>query len=161
MSNNNKENYILINSIYRDNKNSSTSDFRIHFNKNIEINEYIYINYLAIPRQNYLITKKNNNFKIIFENGDIVNIIISEGNYQALELNEIINLQINNINNFNIKFSINTYKYTLTSNQNFKLDLTTSDFNKLLSLEKRFIHLIIYFKLKQILSVLIIHNILI
>lgn len=128
--------YILINSKFRSIDSKSSTNFRIYFNKNIEINKYLKINYLNIPRCNYLITNKNNSFSLTI-NGQILNVIIPIGNYTPLQLADIINVQVNNLNNFNITYNNQTFKYTFTSLSSFKLDLTISDFHKLLSLEKK------------------------
>ena len=67
--NNNNPNYLLINSKYRnDYYNTNSSNFRIYFNKNINIQKYIKLQYFSISRTNYLITELNNKFKINFIN---------------------------------------------------------------------------------------------
>jgi len=66
-----------------------------------------------------MITNINNKFKIIFENDIILNIIITPGNYTPLELCNLINLLINNINNCNMTFNLNTFKYNFISSFNF------------------------------------------
>jgi hypothetical protein len=77
--------YILINSKYRSSDSKSSSNFRVYFNKGIEIKNYIKLNYLNLPRCNYLITSKNNTFKLYFNyNLQTLNIIIPEGNYSPL-----------------------------------------------------------------------------
>jgi len=68
--------YLLIDSKYRDSNSKSECDFRIYFNKNINIEKYFKISYLNIPRCNYLINEKNNSFSIIFNNSIIINIIL-------------------------------------------------------------------------------------
>ena len=128
--------YLLIDSKFRSLDSNYSTDFKIYFNKNITIDNYIKISYLNIPRCNYLITNKNNSFKIIFSNDRIINIIIPDSNYSPLQLADCINLQ-SNINNFNITYNNQNFKYTFNSNISFQIDFTTSNFYKLLRIEKK------------------------
>ena len=78
-------NYLLINSKSRENYyNSNSSNFRIYFDKNINIKEYIKLKYLSLARTNYLITEKNNKFSVIFETGKKLTINIPYGIYSPL-----------------------------------------------------------------------------
>jgi hypothetical protein len=96
--------YLLINSKFRNPDSKSSTNFRIYFNKNIEINNYIKINYLNFPRCNYLISEKNNKFSIT-TSGQVINVIIPIGNYTPLQLSELINLQLNNVNELKIIYN--------------------------------------------------------
>ena len=70
--------YILIDSKYRNTFYNDTSNFRINLSKNINIKSYLKINYLYMPRTNYLINDRNNLFKISFNttNNGIINLDI-------------------------------------------------------------------------------------
>jgi hypothetical protein len=82
---NNNPNYLLINTKYRnDYYNTSSSNFRIYLNKNINIEKYIKLQYFSISRTNYLITEINNKFKINFSNNFFLNVTIPIGNYTPL-----------------------------------------------------------------------------
>ena len=136
--NNNNPNYLLINSKYRnDYYNTNSSNFRIYFNKNINIEKYIKLQYFSISRTNYLMTEINNKFKINFSNNQSINILISIGNYSPLQLCEVINLQINNLNGFNLTYNSQIFKLSFNCDIEFNIDFTQSDFYKLLNFEKR------------------------
>ena len=70
--------YILIDSKYRNTFYNDTSNFRINLSKNINIKSYLKINYLYMPRTNYLINDRNNLFKLSFNttNNGIINLDI-------------------------------------------------------------------------------------
>ena len=70
--------YILIDSKYRNTFYNDTSNFRINLSKNINIKSYLKINYLYMPRTNYLINDRNNLFKLSFttNNNGILNLDI-------------------------------------------------------------------------------------
>ena len=147
--------YLLIDSKYRDPKYTSTSNFRIYLSKIINIQSYLKINYLYIPRTNYLINNNNNLFKISFTtisgkgealasgtSGVInLNILLENKNYTPVELVSYINNFVSQLNKYQINFSLNydskTYKISFVSNVPFNLDLSVSDFYKLLSFEKK------------------------
>ena len=62
------KNYVLIDSKNRLNiNNTSSSNFRINLPKTIRIKSYIKINYLYMPRCNYLINSSNNKIVVNFE----------------------------------------------------------------------------------------------
>jgi hypothetical protein len=85
MCDNSNPNYLLINTKYRnDFYNTSSSNFRIYLNKNINIKKYIKLQYFSISRTNYLITEKNNKFRINFSNNFFLNVIIPIGNFTPL-----------------------------------------------------------------------------
>ena len=129
--------YLLIDSKYRNNINDNTSRFRIYLNKQILIKSYCKINYLFMPRTNYLINKNNNNFKIIFNNNDILNLIIPSSNYKPIQLSTYINTISNNLNGLNCQYNEQTYKFEFYSNIPFNLDFTISKFYQLLSLKNQ------------------------
>jgi hypothetical protein len=58
-------NYLLVNTKNRDNYwNTNSSNFRIYFDKTINIKSYIKLKYLSLARSNYLIAERNNKLKI-------------------------------------------------------------------------------------------------
>ncbi len=86
-------NYLLINTKNRDNYwNSNSSNFRLYLDKTINIKEYVKLKYLSLARTNYLITERNNKFRVIFESGRIINITLSNGIYTPLQLVQSINI---------------------------------------------------------------------
>ena len=130
------EKYILINSKYR--TNGDSNNFRLYLNKNIQINEYIQINYLNIARCNYLINEKNNKFDILFDDGTILTIILNHQNYSPLQFVSYLNIQINNYNNLKIIYNDQTYKFQfISTTNNFRLDFSKTEIYKLFSLEKK------------------------
>ena len=137
--------YILIDSKYRNTFYNDTSNFRINLSKNINIKSYLKINYLYMPRTNYLINDRNNLFKLSFTttNNGILNLDIklNKQNYTPIELVNYINNFVSQLKNYQINFLLNydstTYKISFVSNIPYNLDLSVSDFYKLLSLEKK------------------------
>ncbi len=138
MCDNSNPNYLLINTKYRnDFYNTSSSNFRIYLNKNINIKKYIKLQYFSISRTNYLITEKNNKFRINFSNNFFLNVIIPIGNFTPLQLCEAINFQIDYLKNFNLTYNSQIFKLTFNCDIEFNIDFTQSDFYKLLNFEKR------------------------
>ena len=105
--------YILIDSRYK--TYGSNSNFKIYLNKAINIHSYISINYLYLPRLNYLINSNNDYIEIEFVNNNnnnnlnninnnnlnnIVSIRFTHQNYTPATLCEYINTYIANYNNF-------------------------------------------------------------
>ena len=128
--------YILIDSKYKTNKDASTSNFRVYLPDMITIYSKLTIKYLYIPRLNYLINANNNTFNIIFDATHNYNILFPIKNFTPLELVAFINTTIN-YNGFNASYNTNTFKLEFKANVNFSLDFSSSDFYKLLSLEKK------------------------
>jgi hypothetical protein len=125
--------YLLIDSRYRTESNSCK--FRYWLPKFITINSYIKINYLYMPRTNYLINSTNNIIELVNnDNNTYFTIVIAEGNYTPLTLATYITNYTNNI----IKCVYNefTYKFEFSANGDFKLDFTKSLFYKLIGMNK-------------------------
>jgi hypothetical protein len=125
--------YLLIDSRYRTEENSCK--FRYWLPKFITINSYIKINYLYMPRTNYLINSTNNIIELVNnDNNTYFTIVIAEGNYTPLTLATYITNYTNNI----IKCVYNefTYKFEFSANGDFKLDFTKSQFYKLIGMNK-------------------------
>ena len=131
--------YILLDSKYRDNYDNTTStNFRYYLKKSITIKSYLKMKYLLIPRSNYLINNKNNTFNIIINNINY-SITLNIQTYTPEGLCDFINKSIANysIKNFLVTYDITTYKLLFSYTTNFQIDLTKSNFHKLLSLKKQ------------------------
>ena len=131
--------YILLDSKYRfDPNNSSSVNFRYYLKKSITIKSYLKMKYLLIPRSNYLINNTNNTFNIIIDNVSYP-ITFNLQTYTPEGLCDYINkaIKLYTISNFLATFDITTYKIIFTYTSSFKLDLTQSNFNRLLSLKKQ------------------------
>ena len=131
--------YIMLDSKYRaDPDNSSSVNFRYYLKKSITIKSYLKMKYLIIPRSNYLINDKNNTFDIIINN-QVYNINFNLQTYTPEGLCDFINKRLTNysINNFLVTFDLTTYKIFFTSTTNFQIDLSKSNFHRLLSLKKQ------------------------
>ena len=131
--------YILI-----DTKNIEDNkyNFRYYLPKMIHINEYIKLNMLLIPRMSYFINEDNNKFKFIFSipTGFITkSIILPIKNYTPLTLCDMINELFVNSSFviFKAVYDQFNYKITFESSREFKLDLTTSNFYRIISLDKK------------------------
>ena len=112
--------YVLIDTRYK--AYGSNNSFRYQLPYDIIIKSYIKINYLYLPRLNYLINSSNNSFALTFINDAGVstyNIIISEGNYTPLELVGVINTIMGKTNSFNVGYNTNTYKFVFSANTDF------------------------------------------
>ena len=136
--------YLLIDSKYRDPSYTNTSNFRIYLSKFINIHSYLKINYLYIPRTNYLINDTNNVFtvRIHFDTGiRDFELVLKNRNYTPLELVNYINSIFVSLNKFNVSFLLSydssNYKISFISTVPFELDLTKSNFYKILSLDKK------------------------
>ena len=130
-----KSKYILIDSKYK--TTGDPSNLRIYFNEQITIKNYIKINYLSMPRMNYLINSNNNLIIISFIANvgvQAYNIILNMQNYTPLSLTAYINSMLSNINNFNCIYNTNTFKIEFTANCPFNIDFSKSNFYKLVSL---------------------------
>ena len=137
--------YILIDSKYRNPIYKNSSNFRIYLPKFINIHSYLKINYLYIPRTNYLINDTNNLFSVkLYSNSNNIleqEVKLKNRNYTPLQLIEYINNMFTTLTNLQITFLLSydatTYKISFISTVPFELDLTKSNFHKLLSLEKK------------------------
>ena len=136
--------YLLIDSKYRDPSYTNTSNFRINFSKFINIHSYLRINYLYMPRTNYLINDSNNVFTVRLRLNTGIRdfeVIIKNRNYTPLELVNFINNMFSTLSVYQISFllSYDSTKYNISfiSTVPFELDFTQSDFYKILSLEKK------------------------
>jgi hypothetical protein len=131
--------YILIDTKnIKDNK----YNFRYYLPKTIHIKEYIKLNMLLIPRMSYFINEDNNIFKFIFTipTGFITKTItLPIKNYSPLTLCDMINelFKTSSFVNFTAIYDQFDYKITFQSNIEFKLDLTHSNFNNIISLDKK------------------------
>jgi len=131
--------YILI-----DTKNidSNKYNFRYNLPSMIQINEYIKLNMMLLPRMSYFINESNNKFNITLYNNNslfTIPIILPSQNYTPLSLCNMINSLFGtyvNIN-FNAIYDQFTYKITFQSNIQFDLDFTLSSFHKVISLDKK------------------------
>ena len=134
-------NYLLINSKSRENYyNSNSSNFRIYFDKNINIKEYIKLKYLSLARTNYLITEKNNKFSVIFETGKKLTINIPYGIYSPLQLIASINIFFNDEYGFVSVYDNYLFKITFYANIEFQIDFSISEFHKLINVENKIIN---------------------
>jgi hypothetical protein len=124
--------YLLIDTKYR--TDGKPSSFRYYLPQPINIKKYIKINYLYMPRANYLINSSNNIIEVVSNNITIFTIAIAEGNYTPLTMASYISTYTNNI----IRCTYNefTYKFEFSANQDFKLDFSKSEFYKLIGLNK-------------------------
>ena len=136
--------YILIDSKYRNSIYKDSSNFRVYLPKFINIHSYLRINYLYMPRTNYLINDKNNLFKVrINSNNGVLDldVLLPNKNYTPLELVNYINNMFTPLSRYQITFTltydVSTYKILFTSNVSFEIDFSLSNFYKLLSLEKK------------------------
>ena len=128
--------YILINSRLRDSGNPS--NFRIFFEKEIVIKDYLQLSYLVMPRNNYLINNSNNILKINFGNNAPINIYLLNQNYSPVELALFINTQCSgNPFGFSCNYNSNNYKFIFTANRNFELDFSINLLHRIFSLEKK------------------------
>jgi hypothetical protein len=130
MSNNQK--YLLIDSKYRTDGNASK--FRYYLPQPINIKSYIKINYLYMPRANYLINSSNNIIEVVSNDLTIFTIAIAEGNYTPLTMANYISNYTNNI--IRCIYNEFTYKFEFSANQDFKLDFSKSEFYKLIGMNK-------------------------
>ena len=132
------KNYVLIDSKNRLNtNNTSSSNFRINLPKTIRIKSYIKINYLYMPRCNYLINSSNNKIVVNLNNQNYITIIFPSQNYTPLTLSNYINICVNNTNSFNCVYNNSTYKYDFQANIDFSIDFSQSNFYKLINLDKK------------------------
>ena len=141
----NNKKYLLIDSKYRNqDPNSTSTNFRYYLPEPITIKKYLKIKLLYLPRANYLITPSNCTFSITFStptsNGFYSNetedFFITYGNYTPASLVQKINIQYSG-NGFNATYNAVTYEIVFTSQVTFILDLTTSNFYRLLSLQSQ------------------------
>jgi hypothetical protein len=133
----NNPKYLLIDSKYRYDQNQSTSNFRYYLPQPIKIKNKIQINYLYMPRANYLINSTNNTFDITFTTPVIGRVIFTEQNYTPLTMASFINSYMNKLLGFVCVYNDSTYRFEFTATDDFKLDFTKSNFYKLLSMEKK------------------------
>ena len=75
--------YMLIDSKMR--TSGSVNNLRIFFDHEVQILSYITINYLVLPRMNYLINYSNNQMKFNFNNNPIT-ITLPMQNYAPVDL---------------------------------------------------------------------------
>ena len=131
----NKSNYIFVDSSKRLNKlNSNSNNFIISFNSQININNYIKLLSVVIPKTCYLINTKNNTFVITFNDNTTFNISLPINNYDYETLSITIKNLINYAN-FNMVFDDKTYCYLFTANQNFTI-IFNSNINILFNMLK-------------------------
>jgi len=131
--------YILIDTKYLD---SSTNkyNFRYYLSHSINIKNYLKISYAYIPRLNYMIDETNNTFNITFYTNagpHQIDIILPYQNFTPLSLVDYLKTFLSSFYNFNISYNQFTYKIEMTSDYDIALNLTTSDFNKLIGLDKK------------------------
>ena len=130
--------YLLI-----DTKYINTTDkynFRYYLNKSINIKKYLKLSYAYIPRLNYMVNDTNNKFSITFYTDagpHQIFIILPSQNYTPLSLADFIKTRLSTFYSFNIFYNQFTYKIEMYAECDFALDLTESDFNKLIGLEKK------------------------
>ena len=115
----------------------SANQFRIYLDNTITITDYICLNYIVIPRCNYLINNSNNTFTVNFQSNHAYTITVANQTYTPLQLCSYINQIFGNLNGFNITYNTQTYCLTFNSTVPFTIDFSTSNFYRLLSLEKK------------------------
>jgi len=81
----NNLNYLVINSKYRQNNQSST-DFTIQLYKPIIIKKYIKLIFSSIPESSYQINENNQKFKIVFSDSTTKQFNVPIGNYNTTSL---------------------------------------------------------------------------
>jgi hypothetical protein len=130
------KNYLLIDSKYKDKSSVSSSKFKYNLPRPIKIHSFLKINYLYLPRCNYLINSTNNYIKIYFISATSnVDIFIPQQNYTPLSLSAFLNVYMNKLFNFNCSYNDSTYKFEITADIDFYRDFSKSNFYKLVSLE--------------------------
>lgn len=135
----NNPKYILVDSKYKIN-NQQSNNFRYYLPKPIHIQKYLKINYLYMPRTNYLINSNNNNFDIIIINNNqpvFLNVYINEQNFTPILLATYINSYVNNNLGFRCVYNEMTYKFEFSCDQDFRLDFSKSNFYKLISMDQK------------------------
>ena len=130
--------YLLVNSRLRDS--GLSSNFRMFFEKQIVIKSYICLNYLVMPRNNYLINNSNNILKINFSNDTTLNINIAMQNYSPVELSNQITTLVNNQNNFVCSYNANNYKFTFQANIPFNIDFSINNLYRIFSLPQQILN---------------------
>jgi len=129
----NNPKYILIDSKYR--TQGDSNNFRYWLPRPLTINSYIKINYLYMPRANYLINSTNNIIELVNnDNQTYFTIVIVEGNYTPLTMANYITTFTNNI--VRCVYNEFTYRFEFSADGDFKLDFSKSDFYKLIGLNK-------------------------
>lgn len=115
----------------------NSSNFRYILPKLINIHSYIKINYLYIPRLNYLIDDTNDVFRIEIDAQFRADIKLPHQNYTPLSLVDYINTYIGNVYNFKAIYNLYTYKIEFYCDKLINLDFNLSSFHKLVNLEKK------------------------
>jgi len=109
----NNLNYLVINSKYRQNNQSST-DFTIQLYKPIIIKKYIKLIFSSIPESSYQINENNQKFKIVFSDSTTKQFNVPIGNYNTTSLANIIKTNVN-YDSFNIIFDTSINKFIFSS----------------------------------------------
>lgn len=137
----NNPKYILIDSKYRNS--GTTSSLRYFLPKAIEINSYVKINYLYIPRANYLINENNDYFELellLQSNSVRANITLPHQNYTPLQMANYINTYMGNTLDFKFIYNESKYKFEISCSDEVKsitFDLSKSNIYQLFSMEKK------------------------
>ena len=126
--------YILIDSRYR--TFGTPNNFKIYLPKPITIQSYIKLNYLYLPRQNYMINDTNDLIEIQFNNNTKISVRFNHQIYSPLLLCNYINTYVANYNNFSCNYNQYTFKIEFSANSPFSIDFSKSNFYKLVSLDK-------------------------
>jgi hypothetical protein len=138
--------YLLIDSKYRYDTDQTTSNFRYYLPYPIKIKNKIQINYLYMPRANYLFDNSNNIIDIQFKeviktnvyDTTTIRVTIPIQNYTPTQLATFITNYIANAYNFLCVYNDSTYKFEFSckSGVYIALDLTKSNINRLFSMNK-------------------------
>jgi hypothetical protein len=121
-------------------ENTTSSDFTISFNRVAQRIVEIIIESIQIPFSFYTINDTNNTLNILF-NGGNTEYTIENGNYTATSLVT----ELKNVlgGGYNVTFSPKTFKYTITNNTEFRVDIL-SPLAKILGFKKNPDPLIFY-----------------
>ena len=128
--------YLLINTKDRNNNYKSSSNFRINLPTNIDINEYIKLKYMVIPKCNYLFNDYNNLINIII-GGTLNTIIIPNRQFKPDQLAQFFQQRILGPYSFNCIYYEDDYKFHFSASVNFSIDFSLSDVNKLFNMERK------------------------
>ena len=133
---NNNKKYILLDSKYR--YSGTSTNFRYILPKLIKVNSYIKINYLYMPRCNYLINSSNNKIVLKLNNAIFITIILPSQNFTPLTLaNYITTICQTENTTFNCTYNQFTYKLDFNSSVDFTFDFSQSNFYKLVNLNQQ------------------------
>ena len=132
--------YLLIDSQYKSNPNDNNNNFTIYLHRYINIKSYLQINYLVLPRLNYLINDKNNNFIINFINDASIHsftVLIIKQNYTPDQLCSFLNQFLSSQFGFSCLYNAQNYKILFTANVDFQIDLSQNNLYQIFNMNKQ------------------------